>query len=167
MNKPKLNIAYILLGGNLGNKKKNLLTALSNIEEKIGKVIKQSSVYETEPWGNHDQPSFYNQVIAVETTLSPLDLIRELLNIELKMGRTRNTQTKWEKRIIDIDILFYNEEVINTAMLIVPHPRLHERNFTLKPLLEIAPALFHPVLKKSIQELFNQSNDTLMVVKLN
>lgn len=167
MNKPKLNIAYILLGGNMGDKKKNLLIALSNIEEQIGKAIQKSSVYETEPWGNHNQPSFYNQVIAIETTLSAFELIQQLLNIELEMGRSREMQTKWEKRIIDIDILFYNEEVINTAMLIVPHPRLHERNFTLKPLLEIAPKLFHPVLKKSIQELFNLSTDTLTVAKLN
>ncbi len=166
MNKPKSNIAYILLGGNIGNKRENLQNALSNIEKEIGKVIQKSSIYETEPWGNHDQPSFYNQVIATETSLSALELIHELLNIELKMGRTRNTQNKWEERIIDIDILFYNQEVINTAMLIVPHPRLHERKFTLKPLLEIAPNLFHPVLKKTIQELFKESNDTLTVVKL-
>lgn len=151
----------------MGDKKKNLLIALSNIEEQIGKAIQKSSVYETEPWGNHNQPSFYNQVIAIETTLSAFELIQQLLNIELEMGRSREMQTKWEKRIIDIDILFYNEEVINTAMLIVPHPRLHERNFTLKPLLEIAPKLFHPVLKKSIQELFNLSTDTLTVAKLN
>lgn len=167
MNKPKINTAYILLGGNIGNRKENLQNALSNIEKEIGKVIKISSIYETEPWGNPNQASFYNQVIAIATSLSPTELLDKLLSIEMKMGRERNKQTKWEKRIIDIDILFYNEEVINTAMLIIPHPRLHERNFTLKPLLEIAPKLFHPVLKKSIEELFNDSTDGLAVHKLN
>jgi 2-amino-4-hydroxy-6-hydroxymethyldihydropteridine diphosphokinase len=152
---------YLLLGTNIGARKNNLLEARHQINTRAGKIIRESNIYETAPWGAPDQPSFFNQVIQIESKLAPEPLLNELLYIENNMGRVR--QLKWEPRIIDIDILFYHQEVIQTTVLTIPHPHLQERKFTLIPLDELAPSLFHPVLRKSIKELLEMCPDKLTV----
>lgn len=155
---------FIALGGNVGNVSENFEMAIEKIKELIGPIIKRSSLYRTEPWGNKNQDDFLNQVIYVETNESPEDILRNILFIEKAMGRNRNKNNQFAPRSIDIDILFYNEEIINKDNLIIPHPRLHLRNFVLTPLMEIAPDLTHPLFNKKIKELF-KSNSDLSVVK--
>lgn len=159
--------AYLLLGSNMGNRRQNLLDALQHIENYAGKVVKSSSVYETAPWGNPDQQAFFNQAVLIETHLEPAMLMHELLAIERLLGRKRSETEKWEQRIIDIDILFYNNDTLQTEQLTIPHPRLHERNFALKPMLELAPDHKHPVTGKNIEDLAKNCPDTLTVTKLN
>src|SRR4051812_6006428 len=117
--------AYLLLGSNMGNRRQNLLDALQHIENYAGKIVKVSSVYETAPWGKSEQPNFFNQAVLIETLLAPAPLMQELLNIERLMGRKRNDSSIWEQRLIDIDILFYNNDTLQTEQLTIPHPRLH------------------------------------------
>ncbi|MBL7893583.1 MAG: 2-amino-4-hydroxy-6-hydroxymethyldihydropteridine diphosphokinase [Bacteroidia bacterium] len=161
--------AYLLLGSNSGNRRQNLLDALQHIENYAGKVIKSSSVYETAPWGNPDQQNFFNQAVLIETHMEPTILLHELLAIERLLGRKRgeNEAEKWAQRIIDIDILFYNNDTLQTEQLTIPHPRLHERNFALKPMLELAPDHKHPVTGKNIEHLAKNCTDTLSVTKIN
>jgi 2-amino-4-hydroxy-6-hydroxymethyldihydropteridine diphosphokinase len=139
--------------------------AFQEIGEQIGAVVRYSSLYETAAWGVNDDPSYLNQVIIVETALEPLVVLKRINKIEEKLGRVRNL--KWESRLIDIDILFYDNRIINTPELAVPHPYLHLRRFTLIPLNEIAPDLIHPVLKKNTKDLLNELKDELEVRKLN
>jgi 2-amino-4-hydroxy-6-hydroxymethyldihydropteridine diphosphokinase len=148
------------LGTNLGNKLENLLLAISEIVEKIGSVKTLSGIYETEAWGFESENNFLNQVILVETDLNPFQLINSCLTIEKKMGRERENSENYESRIIDIDILFYGEEIINTESLQIPHPMLHKRRFVLVPLNEIAPDLIHFILGKSISKLLEECADT-------
>jgi|SRR5690606_13473475 2-amino-4-hydroxy-6-hydroxymethyldihydropteridine diphosphokinase len=155
---------YLLLGANLEDRFHQLSNAFHKIEEKIGSVIKYSSIYETAAWGKEDEPSYLNQVLCVSTNLAPHELLKTIHEIENSLGRTR--QLRWESRLIDIDILFYNELIINDLGLIIPHPYLHKRKFTLVPLAEIAPEYTHPVLLKSIQQLLVELADPLMVNKL-
>ena len=157
----KTHLIYLHTGSNQGDRKEFLSKANTAIQEQIGFITKQSSLYETAAWGNTDQPDFLNQALAIETLLSPVDLIEKVLEIEIQLGRVR-TQ-KWGTRIIDIDVLFYEDQVIETPKLSVPHPFLQERNFVLIPLMEIAPYFEHPVLKLSIEELYLQSKDLLEV----
>ncbi len=145
---------YISLGSNIGNTNKNLLNAISEIKN-IAKIIKKSSIYETEPLGYKEQSSFLNMVIKIEKDLSPIELIFKLQEIEHKMGRSQEKEIKNGPRIIDLDILFYEKEVINDKNLKIPHPRLHKRNFILTPLKEISPNLIHPTLHKSIKNMHN------------
>lgn len=159
--------AYLLLGSNMGNRRQNLRDAIEHIENYAGKVIKTSSVYETAPWGKPDQPTFFNQAVLIETHLAPAMLMHELLAIERLLGRKRNDTNKWEQRIIDIDILFYNNDTLQTEQLTIAHPLLHERNFALKPMLELAPDHKHPVSGINIEELAKNCTDTLSVVKIN
>lgn len=154
---------YLLLGTNLGSRLQNLREAKRQINIQIGKVVKESFIYETEPWGVSDQPQYLNEVVEISTSLKPTEILRRVLLIEKGLGRIR--QEKWGARIVDIDLLFYNDETINTTALQVPHPRLHERNFTLIPLAEIAPDFIHPVFQKSIQALLEESTDQLVVSK--
>jgi 2-amino-4-hydroxy-6-hydroxymethyldihydropteridine diphosphokinase len=154
---------YLLLGTNIGARFMNLQEARNLINTIAGKIVQESAIYETAPWGIDDQPLFLNQVVQIETNLDPDQLLIELLQIENRMGRVR--QRKWEPRIVDIDILFYHQEIINTKTLHIPHPRLHERRFTLVPLKELNPAFVHPVSQKSIHELLEQCPDTLAVSK--
>lgn len=154
---------FLLLGTNLGDRLQNLTVARLQINSNAGKIIRKSQVYETLPWGVTEQPNYLNQVVEIETLLSPDNLLGVLLQIEKKMGRVR--KDKWEARIMDIDILFYSNNVIQTEGLTIPHPRLHERNFTLIPLAELNPTLIHPVLNKSINELLDCCPDTLSVLK--
>jgi len=130
----------------------------------VGTVLKPSSIYETEPWGFTNKNNFLNQVLLVETSLNPYELLKVLKAIETKLGRIRKTQ-RYSPRCIDIDILFYNDEVYFSDDLVIPHPRLHDRMFTLVPLNEIAPDYLHPILKKTIRELVILCNDKLMVKK--
>lgn len=144
-------VAFIGLGSNLGEREKNCLEALRLFRENDLAVVRQSSLIETEPWGLTDQPSFINMAAEVETGLLPHQLLALLMSIENKMGRNRTI--KWGPRIIDLDILLYDELIINTEDLIVPHPLMQERDFVLRPLAEIAPDTVHPVMKKSIRSL--------------
>ena len=152
--------AYLLLGSNIGNRGANLRTALVALSA-IGKITKESSIYETAAWGKTDQPPFYNQVVEIQTTVRAHELLAELLGIEVRMGRIRTS--KWGERTIDIDILFYGEEIIEAPQLTIPHPQLQFRRFTLAPLNEIAPALKHPKLKTSIYDLLTNCPDVLPV----
>ncbi|MBL7856911.1 MAG: 2-amino-4-hydroxy-6-hydroxymethyldihydropteridine diphosphokinase [Cyclobacteriaceae bacterium] len=155
---------FLLLGTNLGNKAQNLHAAREKIEMTIGRVLKASSVYKTAAWGKQDQPEFYNQVISVETELSPALLLEQVLAIEHEMKRKR--EEKWGPRIIDIDILFYHDIVKQQVDLILPHPGISSRRFVLEPLAEIAATLIHPVLHKSIQTLLTECPDTLLVERI-
>jgi len=159
-----MNKAYLLTGGNLGNRFNNLEQACKLIEQRCGKIVQQSSIYETAAWGFKDQPDFYNQALEIATKLSPTELMKTILRIEEKMGRKR--EIKMGPRIIDIDILLFNNEIIHQPQLSIPHERLHERKFALLPLAEIAPDLVHPVLHKTITLLLSETKDTLDVHKI-
>lgn len=157
---------FIALGGNIGNVSRNFEIAIKKIEEIIGYVIKQSSLYKTEPWGNKNQDDFLNKVMCVETNLNPDEVLKNIIAIEKMMGRNRNKDNQFAPRTIDIDILFYNGNIINTGNLVVPHPRLHLRNFVLTPLMEIAPGFIHPLFNKTIKDLFKVSKDSSVVNKV-
>jgi len=154
---------FLSLGSNLGNKWENLAKAIKEIEFSIGKVNSISGIYETEAWGFECKSNFLNQVILIETEIDPIHLIHFCLEIERKMGRVRSENGNYESRIIDIDILFYGESIVDDNNLTIPHPHLHKRRFILEPLNEIAPDLIHPVLEKSISELLATCSDTGLV----
>ena len=159
-----MNQTYLLIGGNLGNREANLEKARFLIAAGAGPIGRFSALYETQAWGMQDQPAFLNQVLLVITVLDPRELLATILAIEHQMGRERTE--KFGPRLIDIDILFYNNEVLNEPGLTIPHPQLHLRKFTLEPLNEIAPLLFHPVLKKTVEVLLRECADPLAVKKL-
>lgn len=157
-----LNEVYILIGGNLGNREKVFSEAKELIKQEIGEIIKTSSIYETQPWGFNSDQSFLNQVIVVETLKSAIKTLKLLLDIEKRMGRIR-TLDNYESRPLDLDILFYNNSIIDNQQLQVPHPRLHRRMFTLIPLNEIASIKVHPQLKETINTLVDKCTDPLLV----
>ena len=152
---------YLLLGSNLGDRMVNMLTAMDFIEKEAGTILAQSQLYETEAWGVEQQAPFLNQVIEISSRLTAHTLLECILEIEKKMGRER--VIKWGERLIDIDILYFGSTVIEETDLIIPHPYIHQRRFTLVPLCEIAPYLVHPVLKKNQLELLNDCPDKLQV----
>ena len=154
---------YLLLGSNLGNRLAVLETAVKLIAERVGNVSEESAVYETAPWGITDQPTFLNQVIRVESELTPENALEFTLSIEQELGRVRGE--RWGARVIDIDLLFYDDLILDTPSLILPHPRLHERRFTLIPLAEIAADHVHPLLKKTVLDLLNNCPDNGVVSK--
>lgn len=156
---------YILLGGNLGDKRKIFSETILFLKEKVGKITKQSSVYQTEPWGFDSDDFFWNQVIEIVTELSPEEVLHITQEIEIQLGRVRKTD-RYDSRLIDIDILFYEDRIIESEKLIVPHPRLQERKFALIPLSEIAPEMVHPVFHKNIRQLLAESADSLKVEKV-
>jgi 2-amino-4-hydroxy-6-hydroxymethyldihydropteridine diphosphokinase len=155
---------FLSLGTNLGDRALNLKLAREGIEQRIGKIIATSSLYQTEAWGKNDQPDFYNQVLEINSLLEPETLLGELLRLEETMGRVRTE--KWGTRIIDIDILLYGGQIVNTQHLTIPHPGIEHRNFVLIPLAEIAPAMLHPIHKKTIADLLMICTDPLIVKKL-
>lgn len=156
---------FISLGSNLGDKVHNLENASGKIQEKIGPITLHSNIYETEPWGYSRQPYFLNQVVQIETSLTPLQVLQLLMETETGMGRTRTFRNA--SRIIDLDILFYGEEIIHEKDLIIPHPSISARKFVLVPLSEIAPQFIHPVLKKPVKQLLDECTDSLEVHVLN
>jgi len=160
-----MSTAHLLIGGNLGDRKENLLTAISLINEQCGSLTRSSSVYETEAWGNTDQPSFLNQALEISTSLNARQLMRKILKIEKEMGRVR--EEKLGPRIIDVDILLFENEIHDLRFLKIPHPELQNRRFVLVPLAEIDPTLQHPVFKKTIAELLEECPDLLNVKKYN
>lgn len=154
---------FLLLGSNLGDRLTYLKQAIAGIGE-MGIIIKTSSVYETQALGKTTDPDYLNQVLLLETALPPRHILETIWQIEQDMGRER--VGKWGSRTIDIDILFYDNKIINEPGLIIPHPELHKRRFTLEPLSEIAPDFIHPLLNASILKLKNTLADCMVVKKL-
>ena len=159
-----MNKTYLLLGSNMGNSMQQLASAGKYIERSIGKIRRQSSLYKTAAWGNTDQPDFINQVVVVETSQTAADCMNAILVIEKDMGRIRTVKNA--PRVIDIDILFFNKDIINTPLLKVPHPYIQERRFVLVPLNELSPRFIHPVLGKTVSLLLKQCPDKLNVKKI-
>lgn len=152
------NLAYIGIGSNLGDKVKNCLEAIERIvKAEENELIGQSSLYQTEPWGNEDQDWFVNAVIKIKTSLNPEDLLKQLRTVEEQLKKRK--EERWGPRNIDLDILFFNDEVIETPDLTIPHPSLHLRRFVLVPLHEICPDFIHPQLKLSVRELLKSTGD--------
>lgn len=157
-----MNKGVISIGTNLGDKLQNLKEASFRIQSLGCNILKQSSVYETEPWGFYPGSNFLNQVIELETNMMPGDLLDQLLKIEKEMGRERS-MNGYESRIIDLDILFYGNKVILEGNLVIPHPLIQDRRFILIPLNEILPNFQHPVIHKSISELLDSCRDNSWV----
>ena len=158
-----MNTAYLLTGSNMGERKEYLQIANNLVEQRCGKIVQQSAIYETEPWGLLEQPAFLNQVIAIQTALLPVELMNHLLKIEELIGRVRTV--KLGPRIIDLDILMYDQLIVDTPTLQIPHPSLPMRRFALTPLNEIAPKLLHPILQKTISTLLLACTDSSNVQK--
>ncbi|MEI7727087.1 MAG: 2-amino-4-hydroxy-6-hydroxymethyldihydropteridine diphosphokinase [Bacteroidota bacterium] len=179
---------FILLGSNRGDRQSFIAKALAMIKSEAGTVTRMSALYETEPWGFDDSTPFLNQVVEIETKLAPDDLLEKLLTIEAQLGRIRpfdgcgcgvpislkpgketekNKINTYSGRTIDLDILFYNQRLVFTDRLMVPHPRLHERKFTLVPLNEIAAEFLHPLFKKTISKLLHECKDQSKVTVVN
>lgn len=155
---------FLLTGSNLGNRQASLQQAMQLLTEKLSRPLAVSSLYQTAAWGKTNQPAFLNQVLIFEASLTAETLLSTILFIEKEMGRQR--EEKWAERNIDIDILFYGSQVIQTPHLEIPHPYLHQRRFTLEPLVEVAPSFVHPVLKKNLRQLLAACTDKLEVTKL-
>jgi len=156
---------YLLLGGNLGDKSQVFKETTKLINEKVGKITRQSHIYETEPWGFESSDLFWNQVLELAVLISPQEVLNSTQQIEHQLGRTRAAQ-HYDSRIIDIDILFYGDQIISLENLTIPHPRIQDRKFALVPLNEIAPDLIHPALQKSISQLLLECPDQLRVEKV-
>lgn len=163
INKTELNEVYLLLGSNEGDRQSWLQQAITQISA-LGNIVQQSHIYETAAWGIEEQPAFLNLALLLQTLRSPVELLSAIHNIEQNLGRQRTL--KWGQRTLDIDILFFNDEIIDTPELKVPHPFIQERRFALAPLNEIAPTLMHPIFKKTITELLEETSDTLEIKKL-
>jgi 2-amino-4-hydroxy-6-hydroxymethyldihydropteridine diphosphokinase len=159
------NHVFLLLGSNLGESFTKLSIARDKVVKSIGPIVKESSLYRTSPWGKTDQPEFLNQVLIVDTSFSARKVLSSIMSIEEQMGRIR--REKWGSRIIDIDILFYNDEIVTEENLIIPHPGIPFRRFTLEPLQEIAPDFVHPQLQSTISELLQVCQDNGEVVRVN
>ncbi len=155
---------FLGIGSNLGDRESILKDAVAGIIKSIGPVVAASSVYETEPWGFRSENKFLNMVVEVDTSLTPVRVMGRILLIESLLGRIRS-EKKYSSRLIDIDILLYDDLIIDTKNLIIPHPRIPERKFVLVPLCEIAPDLIHPVMNKSFASLLISSNDRSEVRK--
>lgn len=148
-----MSTAYLGIGSNLGDRRKNCLDAIEMLEQKGIIIKKKSSLYETEPWGVENQPMFLNMAIEIETDLKPGELLGLLKEVEKEVGRGKTY--KWGPRIIDLDILLFDNISVDEYNLTIPHPLMHEREFVLKPLAEIAPDVTHPLLHERIQELLH------------
>lgn len=141
---------FLLLGSNIGNLKKNLLSALSEIEKQNILIIKKSRIYKTKPWGNDNQPDFLNMAIEVDCNYSPSELFKVLKRIESKMGRKKTR--RWGPRIIDVDILFYSTNIVNSKNLTIPHKEFYNRPFAIKLLAEISPDFVPPRSNKRVKD---------------
>jgi 2-amino-4-hydroxy-6-hydroxymethyldihydropteridine diphosphokinase len=159
-----LNLVYLSLGSNTGDSRKILHSACEAIAKHIGKIISLSFLYETEPWGNKDQPPFINLALSVETSMNPGQLLKETLKIEKNFGRERIE--RWAPRTLDIDIIYFNTEIIVTKDLKIPHPEIHNRKFVLIPLVEIDPDFIHPVFNISNSDLLKRCKDVSEVKKV-
>ncbi len=155
---------FLLLGGNIGDRENFLRMAREQLANKAGSIKKASAIYQTAAWGVEDQQPYLNQVLQIETKFTAEELIAITQHIETTLGRTR--QTRWEARVIDIDILFFDNQIITKPGIEIPHPRLHLRRFTLIPLAEIAPDFKHPALQKTVTDLLEICPDELEVKKL-
>ncbi|TBO43470.1 2-amino-4-hydroxy-6-hydroxymethyldihydropteridine diphosphokinase [Pedobacter kyonggii] len=157
--------AYLLLGGNLGDREGNLKKAIELLNNKIGNVIAISSLYETAAWGKTDQPAFLNQAVSLQTRLTALEVLDCALSIEQELGRVR--KDKWGERLIDIDLILFGDEIINIPdKLQVPHPHMQDRKFVMEPLAEIAPGVIHPLLGETMLDICRNITDPLEVKKL-
>ncbi len=154
-----MNVAFLCLGGNMGDRLANLNEAKQQIMDLGCDIVSESSVYQTKAWGTEAAPDYYNQIIKISTELKADELMGKLQSVEKNMGRVR-TDNRNASRTMDMDILFYNSDIINSDALEVPHPRLHLRNFVLIPLNEIAATFIHPIFKKSISDLLNDCVDS-------
>lgn len=159
-----MNKIYILLGTNLGNRFQQLDLAKKQLELRLGAIIKVSSIYETAAWGVEDQPAFLNQALIITTDLQALDCLEITQSIEQELGRIRIK--KWGERVIDIDLIYFNQDIIDLPTLRIPHPFIAERRFVLAPLAEIAPDYIHPLYKKNNVYLLDKCKDDLPVKKI-
>ena len=151
---------YFSLGTNLGDKEQNLRLAVQHIEERIGKVVSLSAFYATAPWGFASDNTFLNAVVCVETSLPPLEILSVTQSIEKEMGRThKSVNGVYSDRVIDIDLLLYDDLVLDTPTLKLPHPLMQERRFVMEPLAEIAPDVMHPVLGKTLGNIYRDLLD--------
>jgi 2-amino-4-hydroxy-6-hydroxymethyldihydropteridine diphosphokinase len=157
-----VNTAFLHLGSNEGNRLDMIKSAISMIENKIGKVTAKSALYETEAWGLKDQPDFINQAIKVSTTSTAIETLELCKKIEADLGGIK--KEKWGQRSIDIDLLFWNDSVLKNEKLTLPHPQIENRNFVLIPLMEIAGEYVHPILNKTIEEIFDECEDECEVM---
>ena len=158
------NTAYLSLGSNLGDKLSMLQEAIFGLEKKVGGIISISPVYQSEAWGFEGE-DFFNICATVSTDLSPKRLLSALLDIEFSMGRRRSVAKGYAPRAIDIDILYYDRKIIDNDRLTIPHPKLHERRFVLRPLADIAPQFYHPILKRDTRNLLQACKDEIIPVK--
>ncbi|MBT4738179.1 MAG: 2-amino-4-hydroxy-6-hydroxymethyldihydropteridine diphosphokinase [Flavobacteriales bacterium] len=157
-----MNTVYIQLGSNIGERESFITKSMHKVEGDIGKIITASSIFETTAWGNENQNNFLNSVIEIKTPFDAFTILQKSQEIENNLGRKRSD--KWGERTIDIDILFYNNKIINTKELTIPHPLIQKRKFVLVPLSEIAPNYKHPILKKNISTLLSECKDTQKVL---
>ena len=146
-------IVYLGLGTNIGNKRRNMITAAALLAERVGDVLALSNFYETEPWGFESENFFLNAAVKMKTSFLPLELLQITQQIEKELGRTEKSNVVYHDRIIDIDILLYDDEILQTPELTLPHPLMHERKFVMDPLSEIAPFVIHPILKERVIDL--------------
>lgn len=155
-----MTLVYLSLGSNSGDRVKLIEQAISfiNLSENLD-LVRTSALYETEPWGVKDQNWFLNVVVEIKTSLPAQDLLLKLQNIEKTLGRNRQVERRWGERTMDIDIIFYGKEKIETEILTIPHPRMQERAFVLVPFLELIPDFVHPILGKTISELYDELED--------
>jgi len=153
-----MNKLVLLIGGNMGDREAVFNSSIKNISSSVGEVINTSSLFESEAWGFESENLFLNQVVVVETSKSPYECLKLTQDIEQKLGRVRHNE-RYSSRVIDIDLLFYNSEVVNMPDLIIPHPRIQERNFVLAPLNEVMTDFMHPVLNKKISTLLDECTD--------
>jgi len=158
-----MNKAYLLIGGNVGDRAHHLRQAVTAINNSCGRVVHQSAIYETAAWGKTDQQDFLNQALLITTDLTALQLLEHVLQAESRLGRVR--EERYGPRIIDIDILFFNNDIIREKALSIPHPEVQNRRFALTPLADIAPDLVHPVLHKTVRQLLAECPDLLEVRK--
>jgi len=158
-----MNNVYLLIGGNMGDQMANLAAARNSINIECGRIVTESSIYETEAWGYKEQNAFLNQALVIQTSLQANALMDSILKIEIALGRKR--EIPLGPRIIDIDIIYYNDEIINSSTLTIPHPSMAQRKFVLMPLTEIAPDYMHPILLKTNEVLLKECGDSSVVYK--